>query len=71
MHQSFSDLALLTDEFGIPNGATTSGVRGLEITRDYTRAFLDLHLRHRPQPVLDGPSAAYPEVSLCDPGGCS
>jgi dienelactone hydrolase len=71
VHQSFGDLALLTDEFGLPNGATTPGVRGLEITRDYTRAFLDLHLRHRPQPVLDGPSAAYPEVSFCDPGGCS
>ncbi|MFJ1765187.1 alpha/beta hydrolase family protein [Amycolatopsis sp. NPDC088138] len=71
VHQSFSDLALLTDEFALPNGATTSGARSLQITRDYTRAFLDLHLRHRPQSVLDGPSAAYPEVSFCDPGGCS
>ncbi|WP_328617869.1 alpha/beta hydrolase [Amycolatopsis sp. NBC_00355] len=71
VHQSFSDIVLLTDEVGIPNGATLPGTRGLALTREYTRAFLDLHLRHRPQPVLDGPTAANPEVSFCDPGGCS
>lgn len=39
----------------------------MDITRRYVRAFFDLHLRHRQQPLLDGPSARYPEVGFCTP----
>ncbi len=64
-HASFTDLVLLADQFGIDLGAEVSGVRSLEITRRYVRAFFDLHLHGRPQPLLDRPSARYPEVRHC------
>jgi dienelactone hydrolase len=67
VHQSFTDIGLLADQLGIPTGAALPGARGLAITRDYVRAFFDLHLRHRPAPVLDGPSARHPEVAFCTP----
>jgi hypothetical protein len=36
----------------------------MEITRRYNLALFDLHLRHRPQPLLDRPSPRYPEVTI-------
>jgi hypothetical protein len=36
--------------------------RGADITRVHVRAFFDLHLRRKPRPLLDQPSARYPEV---------
>ncbi|GAA2639804.1 hypothetical protein [Paractinoplanes durhamensis] len=38
------------------------GARCAEITRAYVAAFLDRTLRHRPAPLMNGPSAAYPDV---------
>ena len=64
-HASFTDISLLAEQFGIPTGADLPAVRSLEITRGYTRAFFDLHLRNRPQPLLNGPSTRYPEVTFC------
>lgn len=61
-HASFNDVSLLADQLGIDFGATVTGTRSMEITRRYTLALFDLHLRHRPQPLLDGPSPRYPEV---------
>jgi hypothetical protein len=43
------------------------GAAALEITRAYVRAFFDLHLRGRPQALLDQPSQRFPEVSFCSP----
>jgi len=63
-HSSFNDLTLLADQLGIDIGATTTGARSMEITRRYTLAMFDLHLRHRPQPLLDRPSSRYPEVTI-------
>jgi hypothetical protein len=34
------------------------------IVRRYVTAFFDQHLRHIPQPLLDGPSPAYPEMQF-------
>jgi hypothetical protein len=34
------------------------------ITRTYTRAFFDLHLRGEPHPLLEQPSTSYPEVAF-------
>lgn len=65
VHLSFTDLGLLTDQLGIDDGADIAGARAMEITRRYVAAFLDLHLRDRRQPLLDGPSARYPEVTHC------
>jgi hypothetical protein len=63
-HASFTDVALLADQLGIDFGATTTGTRSTEITRRYNLAMFDLHLRHQPQPLLDGPSPCYPEVTI-------
>lgn len=65
-HASFTDTALLVEQLGIYRNPGLSGERAVEITRSYARAFFDLHLRHKPQPLLDKPSTRYPEVKRCD-----
>jgi hypothetical protein len=67
MHASFTDLALLADQTGIDIGAGLPGVRSLDITRAYVRAFFDQHLRNSPQALLDQPSPRHPEVTFCSP----
>ncbi|MFI6124451.1 alpha/beta hydrolase family protein [Streptomyces sp. NPDC051064] len=66
-HASFTDVGLLAEQLGIDIGADLPAARASEIVRRYTRAFLELHLRHRPQPLLDKPSQRYPQVKLCTP----
>ena len=46
---------------------TISGERGVEITRAYVGAFLDLQLRGVPSRLLDEPSPAFPEVGFVQP----
>jgi hypothetical protein len=70
VHVSFTDYGTLIDQLGIDAGAEVSGARSLEITRKYVGAFFDLHLRRRPQPLLDKPSARYPEVTFCTAKTC-
>lgn len=65
VHPSFTDVGLLGEQAGIDFGADLPAARTSEITRRYVRAFFDLHLRHRPQPLLDQPSSRYPEVKFC------
>ncbi|WP_208803315.1 alpha/beta hydrolase family protein [Microbispora triticiradicis] len=65
-HASFTDTALLVEQLGIYRNPGLSAERAVEITRGTVRAFLDLHLRHKPQPLLDKPSTRYPEVKRCD-----
>ncbi|WP_232075289.1 alpha/beta hydrolase family protein [Phytohabitans suffuscus] len=64
-HGSFTDLVLLGDQLGIMRSSQMPGARSMEITRAYTRAFFDQHLRNQPQPLLERPSASYPEVRFC------
>ncbi|QKV78802.1 esterase [Amycolatopsis sp. Hca4] len=64
VHASFTDIGLVGEQLGLRFGATTPAVRGQAITAAYVRAFFDQHLRGRPQPLLDQPSARYPEVAL-------
>jgi len=47
--------------------ATSRILLTTDITRAYVRAFLDQHLRGRPQALLDQPSPRYPEVTFCSP----
>ncbi|WP_033026439.1 alpha/beta hydrolase family protein [Streptomyces rimosus] len=76
-HYSFSDAPVLGDQLGFPvTGAdpsaprpALSGERSAALTRSYVAAFFDLHLRHIPQPLLDGPGQDYPEVKFNDPTG--
>ncbi|MFC4081056.1 alpha/beta hydrolase family protein [Amycolatopsis samaneae] len=60
-HESFSDVALLSEQLGrVPQPLPSA--RATRIVRDYVAAFLDLHLRGEPQPLLNGPDEDYPEV---------
>ncbi|MEV8440547.1 alpha/beta hydrolase [Actinosynnema sp. NPDC051121] len=64
VHSSFTDLAVLAGQLGLDIGADIDAHRALAITRAYTAAFFDLHLRGTPQPLLERPSADYPEVTF-------
>jgi dienelactone hydrolase len=66
-HPSFTDIGVLGAQLGLDFGADVGWARGAAITRTYVRAFFDLHLRGEPQPLLDGPSASYPEVAIVEP----
>ncbi|MGW0789451.1 alpha/beta hydrolase family protein [Streptomyces sp. NPDC002911] len=66
-HASFTDIGLLAEQLGIDIGAELPAARASEIVRKYSRAFLDSHLRNRPQPLLDKPSMRYPQVHFCTP----
>ena len=63
-HNSFADYGAFADEIGLDLGATVTGLRSIEITRRYTRAMFDRHLRHVPQPLLNSASSCYPEVAI-------
>ncbi|OKI02634.1 hypothetical protein A6A06_12480 [Streptomyces sp. CB02923] len=65
-HLSFTDLAALAKELGIPLQAL-DGDRCDAITRAYVTAFVDKHLRGKESALLDGPSARYPEVEFHRP----
>ncbi|GAA3140264.1 alpha/beta hydrolase family protein [Nonomuraea roseoviolacea] len=66
-HASFNDVGVLAAEVGIDTGADLPAERGLAITRTYVAAFFDRHLLNTAQPLLDAPSASYPEVKHCVP----
>jgi predicted dienelactone hydrolase len=71
-HFTFTDRQALLPQvdaaFDLPDGllAATIGTvdprRSIAAQRAYLVAFFDLHLRHRPQPLLDGPSPRHPDV---------
>ncbi|WP_329461375.1 alpha/beta hydrolase family protein [Streptomyces sp. NBC_01431] len=63
-HGTFTDLPLLASLVGAPSAGGITPQRSEELTRTYVAAFLDLHLKGIPQSVLDGPSAADPEVTV-------
>ncbi|GAA3179091.1 alpha/beta hydrolase [Nonomuraea roseoviolacea subsp. carminata] len=65
-HMSFVDYAVLQPQLGLP-ASPIDGERSLRITRAYVTAFLDTHLRGERRPLLDGPSAEYPEVKFWGP----
>ncbi|GAB3164005.1 alpha/beta hydrolase family protein [Microbispora hainanensis] len=67
VHPSFSDYDLLAQQIGVDLGSELPGRRSVDITRRYVRAFFDLHLRGKPQPLLHRPSVRYPEVEFCSP----
>lgn len=63
-HASFTDVTILAQELGVPLPGPLSGLRGSEITRAYVTAFFDKTLKGKCEPLLDSPSAAYPEVTF-------
>ncbi|MER6002915.1 alpha/beta hydrolase [Nonomuraea angiospora] len=69
-HSSFTDAPLLAGALGIkPAYGILPAARAAELTRTYVAAFLDQHLKSQRQPLLDKPSARYPEVKFC-PATC-
>lgn len=69
-HFNFSDLAVLSAAQGLRFLGllgSIDGVRGLQITRAYVRAFFDRYLNKTPSPLLRGPSSDYPEVQFFTP----
>jgi hypothetical protein len=70
-HFTFTDLPVLADKLGLSGpAAPLSGERSWQLTRDYTAAFFDTHLRDMARPLLDGPVADRPESDSlgCDSG---
>ncbi|MEI5103755.1 lipase [Streptomyces sp. PmtG] len=65
-HGSFTDVAPLGEQLGV-KGQDLDGARCDTLTRAYVTAFVDRHLRGRHTPLLDGPSARYPEVRFHRP----
>ncbi|MER5632347.1 alpha/beta hydrolase family protein [Streptomyces nitrosporeus] len=63
-HFTFTDLPVLAGQLGLPvdPAAPLPAARSTGITRGYVAAFLDLHLKGRPRPLLDGPVPDNPEV---------
>lgn len=64
-HFNFFDQALLTEPtvwrwFGAMGSIDRR--RALDITRVYVHRFFDAHLKGRRDALLDGPTAAFPEV---------
>jgi len=63
-HYSFTDLDLLAHQAGVDVPMPLDPSRGIRLTRTYVGAFLDQHLRGHPQPLLTGPTAAFPEITF-------
>jgi len=68
-HMSFGDGEIIVKQIFGADVATKwfgSGdyLRTLVVSRAYNLAFFKKHLRGEPQPLLDGPSANFPEVTL-------
>jgi dienelactone hydrolase len=66
-HTSFTDLSILEKAAGMSTPDDLSPQRSLQITRAYVGAFFDEHLKHKKQPLLDGPTPANPEVAFQSP----
>ena len=67
-HFNFSDYAVSFSParaFGLLG--SIDGVRGLQITRAYVRAFFDTYLSNTPSLLLQGPASTYPEVQFLTP----
>jgi hypothetical protein len=64
-HFNFSDYAVYFSPARLLGLlGSIDGVRGLQITRAYVRAFFDTYLNQMPSPLLQGPTNTYPEVQF-------
>jgi dienelactone hydrolase len=66
-HHSFTDIGPLTDQLGLRARTGLPSGRAHEITRSHVRAFVEQHLRGRPQPLPHQASTCYPEVKSWSP----
>ncbi|MGA6163298.1 alpha/beta hydrolase family protein [Amycolatopsis magusensis] len=69
-HFSYTDHQSLVPRLGLDPAAvapflgTVDAGRSMTAQRAYLTAFFDEHLRHRPQPLFDGPSPQHPDVEF-------
>ncbi|WP_020671315.1 alpha/beta hydrolase family protein [Amycolatopsis nigrescens] len=70
-HYTFTDAQWFLPQLAGPLGldlrdsiGTVDPVRIVDAQRAYLTAFFDQHLKHRPQPLLRGPSPEYPQVEF-------
>lgn len=72
-HYTFSDIPIVLETLGITFNATTAsalqvtdlnGARALKIVTTYVTSFLDMVLKDKSSALLQGPVAAFPEVSF-------
>jgi hypothetical protein len=64
-HFNFSDYAVMFSPLrALGLLGSIDGVRGLQITRTYVRAFFDTYLAGRPSLLWRGPAPAFPEVRV-------
>ncbi|MCJ1370575.1 hypothetical protein MMC20_001788 [Loxospora ochrophaea] len=73
LHYTFSDFPIVLETLGIVPNATTAnlllvtdlnGSRALQIVTTYLTAFFDMVLKCNASPLLQGPVAAFPEVTF-------
>ncbi|WP_244201963.1 alpha/beta hydrolase family protein [Streptomyces diastatochromogenes] len=74
VHSSYCDVQFLIPQLAQAVGMSDADLQGwigtldparaVRIQQAYPLAFFDLHLRHRRERLLDGPSAAFPEVKF-------
>ena len=73
LHYTFSDVPIILETLGIVPNATLAanlqitdldGSRALKIVTTYVTAFMDMVLKHKSSPLLQGPVAAFPEVTF-------
>ena len=73
LHYTFSDVPIVLETLGIVPNATLAanllvtdmnGSRALKIVTTYITAFFDRVLKHKHSPLLQGPVAAFPEVTF-------
>ncbi|MGW1030369.1 alpha/beta hydrolase family protein [Streptomyces sp. NPDC002577] len=74
VHPSYGDYQVLIPQLAKAVGmsdeelqgwiGTLDPARAVRIQQAYPLAFFDLHLRHRPVRLLDGPNSAFPEVKF-------
>jgi predicted dienelactone hydrolase len=61
-HMSFTDLLLL--RAGEDTAKRSAAIRNLELVREFTRRYFDVHLNGRPATSLMPDAKAYPEITL-------
>lgn len=67
-HINFTDPPVApTVGYYLLEAGTIAPVRALRTINAYTVAFFEKHLNHRREPLLEGPSPAYPEVDFAWP----
>lgn len=72
VHNAYDDYQILLPQIGTALGWSKKILRSwigtlrpdqaVRIQQAYPLAFFDLHLRHQRQPLLEGPSPAFPQV---------